>query len=215
MKKTIYHCGDCKREVSLQDKFCCSCGGQLMDATKEYYVVEYYDVQGGHGELNSHPTYEQALAEGKKMFAQEKKDKQLGTSTGYIGVGGNGKKFAIVYMDKAYPNADGTGITGAADKKIWIEASKKAIATGKLVEAEWSGQTNDGMDLQEFEKHINENEKEIRQNMKTYGYKSPKEIGKIRNYIDLANVLNIDSRDLRDVELSTYAATAAELLSQS
>lgn len=69
----------------------------------------------------------------------------------------------------------------------------------------------DSISLQQLEKHVYSNDKDIKKNMKTYGF-TVKTIKDIDNYIDLANILGIDSRDLKTVDLETYVSTVFELL---
>ncbi len=69
------------------------------------------------------------------------------------------------------------------------------------------------MSLKDLEDYFHENESDIRDNMKTYGFKL-KDISKIRNYMDLASVLGADSRDVKNVDLAQYASTLSDLLMQ-
>lgn len=67
------------------------------------------------------------------------------------------------------------------------------------------------MSLKDLENYFYENESDIRDNMKIYGFKL-KDISKIRNYMDLASVLGADSNDVKDVDLRQYTDTLADLL---
>lgn len=63
----------------------------------------------------------------------------------------------------------------------------------------------------EFESHVNSNQRQILQNMKTYGF-NKKDIKKIRNYYDFANVTGIDSRDVKGIDLQFYTDQLYSLL---
>jgi hypothetical protein len=67
--------------------------------------------------------------------------------------------------------------------------------------------------LQDLEKYIWDNEKDIRKNMKTYGFKLDR-IPKMKNYIDIASLLGIDSRKVKGVDLQAYTDLIYDLLSQ-
>lgn len=62
-----------------------------------------------------------------------------------------------------------------------------------------------------LEDHIIDNIDDIKSNMETYGWEL-KDIKSIRNYYDLAHLLDIDTRELQDVELRMYANTTYEIL---
>lgn len=68
--------------------------------------------------------------------------------------------------------------------------------------------------INDLEDHIYKNIPEIKREMKDYGWNID-DIGKIRNYIDLANVLNIDSNKIKDVELKMYAEIAQDIIRQN
>jgi len=65
--------------------------------------------------------------------------------------------------------------------------------------------------VQDLEKYYYDNEDDIVDNMNTYGWDVDSLSG-LGNYVDLANVLGIDSRKVKDVELDVYVATLIELL---
>jgi len=65
--------------------------------------------------------------------------------------------------------------------------------------------------VQDLEKYYYDNEDYIVDNMNTYGWDVDSLSG-LGNYVDLANVLGIDSRKVKDVELDVYVATLIELL---
>lgn len=67
----------------------------------------------------------------------------------------------------------------------------------------------DTMSLKDLENYFYENESDIRDNMKTYGFKL-KDVSKIRNYIDFATLLGVDSRDVKDVDLRQYTDTLTD-----
>lgn len=67
------------------------------------------------------------------------------------------------------------------------------------------------MSLNDLEDYFYENEDAIRDNMETYGFEL-RDISKIRNYMDFASVLGVDSRDVKDVDLGEYASMLAGFL---
>lgn len=66
--------------------------------------------------------------------------------------------------------------------------------------------------LSKLEDYMYANEKEIRNNMRIYGFKTPKDVADIGNYIDFASVLGIDSRLVKDVDLDEYTSYLAGFL---
>lgn len=48
--------------------------------------------------------------------------------------------------------------------------------------------------INDLEKHWNTNYKDIKDNMKTYGYKTYRDVGKINNPNDLSSLLDLDSK---------------------
>lgn len=78
----------------------------------------------------------------------------------------------------------------------------------RLRESEESFTVND------LEDHIYNNLPEIKREMKDYGWEID-DIGKMRNYIDFANLLCIDSRKVKDVELKMYAEIAMDIIRQN
>jgi len=95
----------------------------------------------------------------------------------------------------------GPTINGKSILKIRIE---KLMKTKKNLK-------ESTMTLKELEDYFYENESDIRDNMKTYGFKL-KDVSKIRNYIDFATLLGVDSRDVKDIDLSQYTDTLTDLL---
>lgn len=65
-----------------------------------------------------------------------------------------------------------------------------------------------------LEDYIYDNEKKIKANMKTYGFKSS-DLPKIKNYYSMASVLGVDSRELKEADLEYIGSTIKELLSKS
>lgn len=65
------------------------------------------------------------------------------------------------------------------------------------------------MSLRELETYVIKNEDLIKSNAKIYGFD---DIASIDNYMDLANLLGVDSRRLKTVELSAYSKLVDELL---
>jgi len=66
--------------------------------------------------------------------------------------------------------------------------------------------------LNKLEDYYYDNEDDIRDNMRVYGYKKGKDVAKIRNPYDLADVLGIDSRLVRHVDVQVYADMLGGLL---
>lgn len=66
--------------------------------------------------------------------------------------------------------------------------------------------------LSKLEDYMYANEKKIRNNMRVYGFKTPKDVADIGNYIDFASVLGIDSRLVKDVDLDEYTSYLAGFL---
>lgn len=96
------------------------------------------------------------------------------------------------------------------------DSSDKSKGSGEVFQDDKKQKTNedDEFTLQDLEQHFNDNESDIRDRMVTYGYKTHHSVRKIRNYYDLATLLDVDSRLLKEIEIQTYAETLAELLSQ-
>lgn len=65
--------------------------------------------------------------------------------------------------------------------------------------------------LQDLKKYIKANRKQILANQKAYGY-TKRDIVYMKSYVDLASLLGIDSRLLKDVDMDEYATTAAALI---
>ena len=65
--------------------------------------------------------------------------------------------------------------------------------------------------LQNLEKDFYQNKKDILLRMNQYGFNS-KSVKNIRNYYDLATILGVDSRELKDVDLQVYSDTLYSLL---
>lgn len=67
------------------------------------------------------------------------------------------------------------------------------------------------MSLRQLEDCVSINRFDIRANMKTYRIKSVKTI---RNYVDLASVLGLDSRIFKNVDLAEYTTVVDDILNQ-
>ena len=97
-----------------------------------YYSAEYYDKFGGHGEIGNWSSFDMAYKKAMDLYKREKKEGELGTSTGYIGVSGNGDEFAIIYLDQSYlKNMNASSFGDPKAFKAWMNVAKKVLATGK------------------------------------------------------------------------------------
>lgn len=76
----------------------------------------------------------------------------------------------------------------------------------------------ESLDL-DIERHVQKNLETVKANMKTYGWNlkedSDEYVGKIDNYYDLANLLDYDSRDLKDADIKQMAEVVADQLEQA
>lgn len=97
---------------------------------------------------------------------------------------------------------DGKVATLPGDCTVVKDGDNKVLESGKQ------------MTLSELEDHINSNISDIEKNMAYYGYDSAKQLAAIDNYYDLANVLGVDSRLLKTVEIEQYARTTSDLVGQ-
>lgn len=98
-------------------------------------------------------------------------------------------------------------------KKDISELSKDAAKT-IIDKSKESLKNNEGkFSTSDLKKHVNANEKSIRNNMKTYGF-NLNSVKLIRNYVDFASVLGIDSRLVKDVELPIYTRILVNLLEE-
>ena len=103
-----------------------------------YYYIEYYDKQGGHGDLDSYSDFNSAYKHAINFYKREKKDGELGKSTGYIGVGGGKDKFAIIYIDKDYFNMIKPAFFDDKDSyNKWMKVAKKVLSTKKPSIGNW------------------------------------------------------------------------------
>jgi len=82
---------------------------------------------------------------------------------------------------------------------------KEEVAKVRLKESNLS--------LNKLEDYFYKNEKKIKNNLDRYGFELG-EVSKIRNYIDLSNILGIDSRLLKGVSVDEYASYLSGLLNQ-
>jgi hypothetical protein len=69
-------------------------------------------------------------------------------------------------------------------------------------------QSNSIFTLKDLENHIYKNIPEITKNIKSYGFDN---ISDIDNYVDLASLLGIDSRLLKDIDLEEYVKTTDDI----
>ena len=98
-----------------------------------YYQADYYDKQGGHGSLHGYSSnFETEYRKAMGLYTREKKAGELGKSTGYIGVSGSGKEFAILYLDKNYfDNMSENDFNTKSDYDVWMKVAKSVLETGK------------------------------------------------------------------------------------
>jgi hypothetical protein len=68
-----------------------------------------------------------------------------------------------------------------------------------------------GFTFSEFERFSNRNIESIKANMKHYGFKK-KDLLTIENYIDFSNILGVDSRAVKDIELVVFCRILNEIL---
>lgn len=123
-------------------------------------------------------------------------------------------------MDKGTPKMDLVyDILASEHGNKWFEKTirlpeyakkflKESIKTKRRLR-----ENTDYIDLQDFENHIHDNMDDILDNMKTYGFTLEK-IKNMRNYYDLSSLTDIDSNQLRDVEVHMYANIAYDLIKQ-
>lgn len=84
----------------------------------------------------------------------------------------------------------------------------------KLIRNEIRGILKEGGDLTKLnnlEDYVYDNESEIRDNLKHYGFKV-KDLRKMQNYMDLSNVLGVDSRIFKGADIKYYGEYIAGLL---
>lgn len=104
-----------------------------------YYSAEYYDKQGGHGEIGNWPTFKQAYSKAMDLYKREKKSDMLGTSTGYIGVAGSGDEFAIMFVDQQYmKNMSAMDFQDQSAYKNWMKVAQKVLKSGKPATGSYS-----------------------------------------------------------------------------
>jgi hypothetical protein len=97
-----------------------------------YYSAEYYDKQGGHGEIGNWPSFKTAYSKAMELYKREKKQGLLGTSTGYIGVAGSGDEFAIIFLDQNYlKNMSQNDFKDQVAYRTWMNVAKKVLSSGK------------------------------------------------------------------------------------
>ncbi len=115
--------------LSEKDKY--SKGSNVDSAS--YYQAEYCDIQGGHGALGaSSKDFEKEYKEAISLYNREKKAGELGKSTEYIGVSGDGDKFAIIYIEKRYiDNMRASDFKEKSSYEAWMKVAKKVLETGK------------------------------------------------------------------------------------
>ena len=106
---------------------------EIKEEPRIWYQADYYDKQGGHGALQgSSANFDAELRKAAELYSREKKNSELGKSTGYIGVSGSGDKFAILYLDQAYFNSmDVKYFKDPAAYEVWMRMAKKVLETGK------------------------------------------------------------------------------------
>jgi hypothetical protein len=105
---------------------------EIKRLNENRYEIEYYDITGGHGHIGSTSDFNSALKKAIDLYKREKKQGELGKSTGYIGVSSN-DKFAVVYITKEYLNNTSSNEFG--DKSAydaWMKVAKKSLQTGKV-----------------------------------------------------------------------------------
>lgn len=106
----------------------------------EYYSIEYYDKQGGHGDVGQDNNFDMAYKKAINLYKREKSAGELGKSTGYIGVSGDGDDFAIIYVDKDYLSVNNANVF--SDKTAynnWLAVAKKVLQTGKPMKGTYIG----------------------------------------------------------------------------
>lgn len=99
------------------------------------YQVAYYEKVGQHGNFSPTSNFKAALRDAEEFNADpERNDPEVW----YIGVEASGAdEFAIVKMTKEYfryvKSLGGRGFSDPAVEKLWMNAAKKALSTGKTV----------------------------------------------------------------------------------
>ncbi len=110
-----------------------------------------------------------------------------------------------------------TGDVAGFETKFAFSKNKNGGANPKVYKRDGmtlAKKINEAFTLQDLEHHIDHNRKDILANMQHYGWKK-NDIKKIRNYYDLAHLLDVDTRDLQHVDLQQYAESTYELLFES
>lgn len=70
---------------------------------------------------------------------------------------------------------------------------------------------NKFISIGDFQDWIYDNMRQIKQNMKTYGFKK-RDIKKIKNHYDLSNITDVDPDLLQSVEIEVYTQLLDDLL---
>lgn len=81
----------------------------------------------------------------------------------------------------------------------------------KLVKESFDVELTKGFSDSEFETYVYNNMRSIRDNMKRYGI-SMTSLYNMKNYFDFANVLGIDTRVVKDVDLQYYTLYLYDLI---
>ena len=104
----------------------------LIKEGKDYYSIEYFDAQGGHGETESGSDFKTMVKKAESFKKREKKE--LGKSTLYIGVSGSGDEYAILYVHPDYLKVNGEQAFNSKEAyNNWIASAKECMSSSKTV----------------------------------------------------------------------------------
>lgn len=117
-----------------------------------WYQAEYYDKQGGHGSVStSSSNFKAEYREAMELYKREKKQGELGKSTGYVGVNGSGNEFAILYIDKPYYDSMAEKFFNSKEAyEAWMKVAKKVLDTGKPAKGKYTDKMKTGGGVRNF-----------------------------------------------------------------
>lgn len=187
---------------------------KILKESTEMYSTEYYDRIGEHGEINHSTSFDKQVSEAERLLRDESKKGELGKSTLYIGVSGQGNKFAIIYLHPDYlkNRLNAFDFKTPSDHKAWSDAAKEYLKTKKMVVGYYPGvKTKDDKKSNEYYKNsikesntdsfigVYANNKKDRDNF----YKEVKGLMPGHHYEVLGDTgiqIFADKRDLEDVK---------------
>lgn len=91
-----------------------------------WYAGDYYDTQGGHGQLQTRNNFRAAYKDAMDLWKRDLDD------TGYIGVSGSGNEFAIIMITDDYIRTTNANYFKSRQAySNWMKVAQKVLRSGK------------------------------------------------------------------------------------